>query len=97
MLQVELTICAHHCFTMACHLEGISDLLRLCRKLADVLDEANQSALLVRYTLCSTTLNEKLKMHEMNYCVYFLGTTENFYEFGGVLSTKTTKAIKKMS
>lgn len=47
-LNVELLIYAHDCFTVACHMEGISNLLRTCRTLTQMLDVAEEYTLMVK-------------------------------------------------
>ena len=46
-MEVELLIRAHDCFTHACHMEGISTVLRTARQLTAKLAEAEQFTIIV--------------------------------------------------
>lgn len=47
-MQVELLIRAHDCYTVSCHMEGISRVLHLARKCNNALNNADEHSLMIR-------------------------------------------------
>ena len=51
-MEVELLVCAHDCFTVGCHMEGVSSLLRMARIVTEHLTMANEYNLMVSIDIC---------------------------------------------
>ena len=53
-----MLVCTHDCFTLASNMEGITAVLRLCKKLTDILARAQRYQLIVSEmsNLCKLTL-----------------------------------------
>ncbi|XP_063995284.1 spatacsin [Diachasmimorpha longicaudata] len=81
-IVVELLIKAHHCFTVACSMEGIASVLRKCQQLSNTLQSLKLWSLLVRLV---TGVG---RFTEMNYILQILKENDQFEFLLGIGTDK---------